>query len=533
MKKYSSTQELVNFFPGWARIREDQSVGRQFFNTIGGPMDGMQESLRKMRSNQYLLTANIDEIDLTYKITLPVAFEFGEDTSDPLVYCPIAPTVSGQMDSVWYEVVINGDNNVEDFWYKSIPSRATFNNVVSGIDEVVTAFRTTQSPVELILDHHLGGGRLWIETTSGIQYLTIENGELRRAKIQITGTTRKGTDETETIVFPWNMKQPTRLEWSTITSIRAFNIEDDVAITIKSGDFNNGPYMDFFNLSYSPGRRKIDTFWDLETVSGVSQFNKMEYINDDWESLTLGFSDVHTVETWDLLDAGSNPIYCIDMAVQPFTNRAWMTTTSGIVHCYDLHDELPDMSLIKDRTPGSHVIFETDAESVTLGDAIVVTPWHARPLKEIKEYRIWYQTPAGVKYGLYYGDPVAFTSDFIIKGAQLTQRTIEDDITVIATEYGDYLFVLEATFVDDEEHTEMRIVPCKFKTPLASIDVSSFVPGTVTGIEFDADQNMWIKNSSNNIYRINLHTDVMTIDYDRKVIYLKENYDDVLVVTDD
>ena len=47
-------------------------------------------------------------------------------------------------------------------------------------------------------------------------------------------------------------------------------------------------------------------------------------------------------------------------------------------------------------------------------------------------------------------------------------------------------------------------------------------------IEFDSDQKMWIKSGSI-YYQINLHSDVMLIDFDNKIIFFKENYRDVQV----
>lgn len=528
VKKYKSTQELVNIYPAYTKVRsDDQSVGYQTLNAFAAPMDYMTTQLSRMQSNNFLSTRNIDEIDLLYRVTLPTSFEFTYDTSDPINPYPVEPVVSGYANEEWYRLTLSTKNNVRDFWYESIPSRVSLGEVVSGVTYELISETAENFPVSGEFDHHLGGGKIIVETTGGIQYLTVEDQELLRGKVVLTGKTRKGTIESETIIFPWDMKQPSAKEWQQLTQVDVYDMEDSVSIDISSADFVAGPYLSHYNLRFADTRNKVDEFYDLGWESGTPTLDLVGYISDEWQQLVLGFSNKEVKKSWELVDESYVNVSGVDLAVQPFTDRIWVVDDNNYLYLYDLEDSIVSgINLIKGGTAGAHVQFEVDTPTVVLGQDISILPWHARPLKEIKKYRIWYQTPSGTKYGLLDGSTVAYSSNFWVVGVQTLTRTVTDTIFLTAAERGDYLFVIEVIFIDDEEQTYKRVVPVNFKLPLAQFDLSSLIPNQIDGIEFDSDQQLWIK-SQDDVYRINIHFDNMLIDYTNKVIYLREEYDQV------
>lgn len=543
MKKSDVVQELVNVFPSWSKTRNDeQSLGFQILNAHAIPLERMEKQLRTLRDNQYLTTANLDEIDLTYKVQLGTDFLFDEDTTDPLFATPIAPTVSGQDNETWRTVVIADNNDIESFWYDSIPNRVTLSDVVSGEDHNLLSLNYTEAPVSGIWDHHIGGGDIFVEVTGGVEYLTMENNVVKRATVILKGETRKGTMEEETFVFAWDQKQKTQKEWKQIKTVHVFNMEDTVDVDIRSADFNNGPYISPWNLKYSPNRQKIDEFWDLGQVASVPTLDRIEYQTDEWQQLVLGFSTKDVKESWELLKDITNivsgvdvTVSGVDMALQPYSDRVWVVTEDNTLYGYNLNEDLVSgVDLLRDSTPGAQVQFEFDKLDMVLYEEIKFEPWHARPLKEVLTYRIWYQQPDGEKFGLNNGAVVPFASDFyvtLVEGTPLV-RTLENLITIPMTQRGEYLVVLEVTFSDNTQEEFRRIFRTKYKIPFVTIDLSSIVSDTILGIDFDADQKMWVK-TANDYYKINLHTDIMLIDYLNKIIYFKEDYTEVTIDTND
>lgn len=527
MKKFPATQEMADIYPAWSRVRsDDQSTGYQMLNALAFHMDKMDKTLYTAGKNAFLTTANIDEVDILHRVDLPEDFDFAQDTSDPLVPFPIPPTVTGFEDMIAYPVSITETNDLEDFWYKAAPNRYTIDDVVSGVDHNLLTFNADDAPLDVNLEHHLLGGKIWVETVGGTEYLKVVDGQLTRARIILRGLTRKGTEESEVLVFPWDMKQAAKKEWRTITKIEVLDMEPEVVITIKSGDFDSQPYIDAYNLRYSNTRRKIDMFWGLGEVEGKPTLDMIQYQSDDWETLAIGLPGKHVVQSWELLDEDNNPVTGVDLAVQPFSERAWVSTADGKLYLYDLSEDMVSgVDHLVGKTHGSHVQFEYDTRYLIRGESFIFTPWHARPLKEIDSYRIWYRTPAGVKFGIFDGTSVPFSSNFTVRGRQLT-RTIADEISIPLTELGEYLFVLEVTFIDGDQHTEKIIAKTNHKVPLAILDISPDVP-TVSGLDFDSDQRLWVRDLAGDYYQIGFHYDLMLVDYDKKLIYFREDYDQV------
>ena len=536
MKKSDILQELSNIYPSWSKVRyDDQSLGRQILNTMGLQLETMEKKIANIGLNQHITTANLDEIDLVYKVELDADYSFVEDNADPLFPTYIEPEVSGYLDSQWYPVRIAEFNDVESFWYTSVPDRVSLGEIVSGVDYELLTMEASELTITGLWEHHLDGGRLWVETTGGIEYIKLEGDNLTRAKVKIEGRTRKGTDEEETLIFPWDMKQPTRKEWKWIEKVSAYDMEDDVDIDIRSADFNNGPHRSFYNVKFSDNRNKIDEFWDLGHNGTIPTLDRIEYQTDEWQQLILGFSTKEVKERWELLDLSYNTISGIDLVLQPFSDRLWVITSDSKLLLYDLHDEMVSgVDDLRESTPGAHIAMDYDDMHVLLGEDIEFIPWHARPLKEMRSYRIWYQRPDKEKFGILNNTIVAYSSDFSVTlepDTKLT-RSVGLQVSIPTTMRGEYLVVFEATFVDDEVQEYRRIFSTKYKEPMAEISLSSILPSAPEGIEFDSDQKMWIR-CSDDYYQINLHTDIMLIDYANKVLYFHEQYDEVGIDIDD
>lgn len=530
MKKYPSTTEMAGIFPPWAKIRnDDQSVGYGLLNSMGYHVDKMDKALSKQSQNIYLETVNLDETDLLYRVQLPAAFTFTVDTTDPLIEVKEAPTVSGYLSGTPYLVQADRLNQLENFWYEGTPDRYTIDNTVTGVEHNLLAFTASGAPLAVDLDHHLDGGDVWVETTGGTTYIKIEDNELTRARVTIRGTTRVGLETEETMVFPWDMKQKSQREWANIERIEVHDMEGDVQITFRSGDFNNGPYLDAYNARYSDNRRKIDSFWDVGSVGIIPTIDLVTYQSDEFEVLVAGYADKMVLQSWETLDSNYVAITGIDLAVQRLHNRAWVATADGKLYLYDLSEDMVSgVNLLRGRTHGSHVAFDYNFRYIVLGETFTFTPWHARPLKEIESYRIWYQDPSGTKYGILGGTPVAYSSSFTVRGQQF-DRTITDKVDLVLNQLGEYVFVVDATFVDGETHTEKVIVKTCFKTPIAELDISSDV-SVISGIDFDRDQKLWVRDMTGDYYQVGLHYDTMLIDYERKILYFREPYDSVAVI---
>jgi len=532
MKKALTTRNLLNFYPSWSEIRNNwQSVGAQFLNSFGAQLDYTDIYLEKMKRNSFLSTVNLDEIDWLFKVELPLTYTFTSDTTDSLQPTSAPPTVRGlvsnNVHNGYIDVELANENNIENLWYEAIPSRVDLNESRTGSDDLLH-LPSTSFPYSGLLTHHLpDGGRLWIEATSGTQYITIndDNGKIDRGSVVITGTTRKGTKESETMVFPWNRKQPTLKEWKYITNVEVHNLEDEVSVEVRSADFAWGPYQSFYNLRWSDIDTKIDEFWDLGSIDTGSTLDLCGYISDEWQDLVIGFSSQTVKDGWELIDIDLSPISAVDIALQPFSNRAWIADASSI-HCFSLDETMVSgIDFLSKKPSGSHFKLELSYDYYLYGEDIAFTPLHVRPVSEVDKYRIWYQAPDGTKYGLNQGTQVAYTTDFW-QYPTVLKRELEGEITISSAVRGEYKIVLEAVYPDGTTHEDRLIVPIKYKQPLSSIDISEYISGTIVGIDFDSDQYLWVKTTSG-YYKFTLHADLMIVDYENKILYFREDYDEV------
>ena len=534
MKKSRSFIELRNIFPSWSKVRQDdQSIGGQFLNALAKPIDEMDYYLEDMRLNYFLPTVNLDEIDRVYTVQLGSSYEFTYNTTDPFNPVPSPPSLRGfvidNTQSGNVDIEITTDNTLKSFWYDAVPTRANFEEYISGNKDQLLYLPITSLPYSGQLDHHLGGGKLFISIESGVQFISInEENTVDRGRVVLNGYTRKGTYESETIIFPWNEKQSTLKEWSEIDYVEAYDMEDTVIMDLRSADFNWGPYISFYNLRWSDIDTKVDEFWDFTSDGSISTLDRVGYISDQWRDLIMGFSEKTVKDSWELLDEHWSPVYITDIAVQPFADRVWAVDNGGSIYCYDLAETIASgVNYLLNRTPGSYVRFELDEEYIVRGDDILITPLFVRPIADINKYRIWYQTPSKIKHSIKNGVDTVFDSAFWNYPTE-SKRELEGQITVTASERGEYLFVLEAVLNDDSTHEDRVLVPVKYKVALNSIDLSPYLNGTILGIDFDSDQRMWIK-TSDGYYRFSLHSDLMLVDYDNKVVYLREEYSSIEV----
>lgn len=532
MKNSNKTKQLTASFPEWAKIRDEQSIGYTFLNVLAQPLEELDKQLEKMLRNQYIPSFNLDEIDLTYKVELPSTFSFTLDLTDPTNPVKVAPTLQGlvinDVISGYVDVDIAEDNDLKTFWYDSLPNRVTYGEVASG-EYVLLTLSNDEVTWSGEMTHHLadessGGGSLWIEVADGTPYIRKNEtlNRIERSQVRIEGVTRKGTEDEETFAFGWDEKQKSLKEWRRINKIDISHMNTGTTIQLRSGDFNEGPYWSFWNNRFADSKKKIDEFFDLgTTIAGNSTLEYISHISDDFRLLIQGFDDKEVKKSWELLDEDDNTLNLVDLTVQPFTDRIWTVTSDGQLLCYDSREDMiENFEFLKDKTSGANVQLQFDYTNILLGEDFVFRPLHLRIEQEILKYRVWWTDPDGTEY--------FHTDDDWLFPTQ-TLRLLGEDFTVTPAIRGEWLFNVETVFIDETEQTDKRIGVVTYKNPLVTLDLSSIISQPIVGLDFDNDQQLWVLTDDDFYHRIDFHTDIALVDYNNKVIYLKENYTDLKV----
>jgi hypothetical protein len=533
MKKSAVTQQMVNLYPAWSSIRRDeQSLGHQIANATAINLEELQKQLQRGGLNYHLPTVNLDEIDLIYAFELDPSSEFNKVDEDSAEIDYVTPTVSGRLGSTWYPVDLAANNNIETFWDKSVPTRFTTTVVNSGSCTVLAEVTTSGSPV-LTFDNepHLQG-RVHVTVTSGTKFLRSENNEVVRGTVILTGTTRKDTEESETMIFLYDDTQTTLKEWESFDEVRTYGIDPQGGFTlsISSCQFNSGPYKDFYNVDYSEGANKVDTFWNVGTTdSGINTLDMVRFSSDDFSNIVIAqLTQKETVQQIELLDVDGNVISTpLDMALQPFQDRAWVCTASGLL-LYDLERPYPDLGKMTKKQYDSFVRVDVDSYHKVFADDVELTYRLVRPIVDVAKHRVSIEFPDGTKYAIISGVLTLLTAGLDYWEFGVLNETLlrEQDILTLG-QRGDYIVTLEVVFSDNTSNIDQRIVTVDSKRALAALDLPFTDAG---GVQFDSDQKLWVLDSLGVHHRIDLATDVMLVDFEQKTIFFHEQYEEVTVI---
>ena len=560
-KKSVLTQEIVNSFPSWSRIRTDpDSNGQRVLNTFANEIEELENITARISSNNHLSTTNLDEIDQIYKVVLPSNFPFLEESSytDISTYVP-PDSISGELDtpdvSALEDAIGTGasgdlktvslveDGDIKTFWEDSFPDSISLGDQV----DISKAVSRTIDIVDLddldsfqVLEHPLkdnlnrGGGRFYFTLVAGYPYLRKEDQRILRSRIVISGETRKGTYESETIVFPWSSTVPSKKEWATITSIIAFDVNQKQTpivkcssrdteglnsyLSIEGDNSSQDDYLSLQNLRTSIERSKVDEFWGL-TNTGVLQ--RIEYSTDNWRLLLKGQMTKIAAERWSLLDKDLNTLSITDIELVPFKNQFWAVDDTNL-YLYSLDIENNEnIESLKDPPDSPGIEIMLDSPDVIPGEKLNIAIFHKRLYKTVSLYSLSYLNSAGTRTEIL-PDTISSNNNRVLCSAEL-------DISA----NGGYILEATVTYADGTTETAKKLVTVKSKTPLKTFPLkgganSLGISGTPSSLFLDSDQKLWVKTEQK-FNEIKTHKNLAIIDYKRKVIYLHENYKELTV----
>lgn len=530
--KSSITQFLANFYPSWSKTRlDDQSLGFRILNVFGTQLEDLDRQLQTIGKNYYLTTANLEEIDIVERLQLPKDFEFQVDETDPANPIFTSPTVSGLIETTWHDVSQANNNDIETFWYTSVPTRIDTDVTTSGNHVVLSGVSISESPISTFDNDLHMPGRLHVQLEGGSKYIDSVNNEIIRGTVIITGTNRHGVEDTETMIFLFDSTQTTQTEWDSLDEVRVYSVDPDTTtLSIYAADYSLGPYRDYYNLEVSVEGNKVDTFWNPGvTVSGSPTLDMMRYTVDSFTDIVFNqVTDLDIIRQTELLDtSGTSPVpsSIVDIAIQPFSSRIWVATTSGL-YLYDTDQYMPSLDLAPKKNENSPVALLVDNHYKVLYDEIELEYFYINPVKDIGRHRLTIEKPDGTKVGLLDGAEVSTTTDYWQYDTGQGRSLRPSDILTL-DQRGDWVFTLEVDFTDSSRTTDQRIVTVDSKAALAEFNL----PFTVSGLSFSSDQELWALDDAGVHHRIDLRTDNMLVDFQQKVIFLHEKYDEVKVTS--
>lgn len=531
MRKTLITAELANGFPSYTKIRSDeQSVGQSLLNVIGAPVEQMFTELYRAYDNFYLTTANVSEIDITYRVQLPESFNFELDRTDVVEPLQIAPTVSGLIDNTWYLIDEIESGKIKDFWYEGIPTRYSTGETISGVDYLLVD--TTSDAVTVSGIPEMFSPNQLLISVSGTRFFDADHKDLPRARIRITGTTWKGTQETEDLIFMFNGERLTEKTWQNIDHVDFVDFPEVADIKIFSHMFNLEDYLDPYDdmQQQSDSRFNLPVFWSIGTnESGVNYLEQKRY--QATTAFDLLNNQVNKIETrrWELLVSGVN-IVPVDLIPIPYSQRAWILSTSGI-YLFDLDMNLPNQQLLTERTVGPSYQLEVSSDYAIREDDVEINLVANKFSKTLVKHRFSIKYPDGtllylLDEDLY--DPTIDTNDKDFWSFDIQDdRYIRSSILMSFSDRGEHILTLETYFLDKSIEVDQRVLIIDSKNAL--FDSSITLDNVPVGVCIDHLHRLWVLTASNSCTEIIPNYDTMLVDYTGKQLVFREAYDEVKV----
>jgi hypothetical protein len=139
----STTQELANMMPPWMHLRQNpNSVAQQLISPAAMELKRLENGINDMMRNKFINTANIGEVDVLYRMSIPSDIDLTDENS--LGIRCFASTTDALPSGV-NTIELLPLSGLQEFYYSAIPTRleavssGNFSETVSGKSWMIAA----------------------------------------------------------------------------------------------------------------------------------------------------------------------------------------------------------------------------------------------------------------------------------------------------------------------------------------------------------------------------------------------------------
>lgn len=540
------TQRLANRFPMQSdvRVRKD-SIGQQYMAPVASAIEDLYEYSLNEVQNNFVTLANLDAVDVLHAVRLPAKFQFGQDLRNVAYPMNIAPYVKVEINGVDSFLEPAADNSLQNFWYDALPKRITDSGTSVAVNNVID--ETTLSGLEdATINAITNPSRLYI-TVTGCDDFIDDSKRLPYAYIRLHGTLVTGAEASEMMIIPYNGIFETRNIWYSLSSIQYYGLTPDTGtVKVEHFSFNHARYVDRNMLDVGINFEKL-----MYHALGSHDFNDGTYSTHELKSVIAGnldllHSGIDSLQTVIEMELGYDNsgtftnVSLNDIALQPFTNRIYGIDNT---HLYIFSPKVPQFDfkyIASERTPGAKMIIDFWVHDRLRDDEIELSPYWRLPVKRILKHRWSVIKPSGDKAYLnmaadectasaawipnqHYWD-LAFGPFVDANGDKISKQLL----TYTLSSRGTYKFFLEVMYEDETIEKDALAIQAHYKEALKRISLPATLQNA-TGLAFDSDQYLWFLKSGNAL-KADLHYDNFMVDFERKIIYMRDEYDSVEVI---
>lgn len=528
------TQRLFNQIPEWAAARKYVTdLGQQFMNPIALDIQDTYQQLARARYDQFISTADIAQLDSLYRLDIlpEMEFQYTESANGERQYIP--PTVFATINGTEYQITQAENNDIKTLAYDNLPSRIedgeTTYSYQAVIPETTVAGLASISPNTIYIYGHL-----YITLKDNTSWEQRSNTKIYYPKIYITGTTRKGTELTEAVPLRYNGTFKTINEWKEVDSIFVSYLDSTATITLEVFPFGREGYMDDQNV-YVPavGGERMQ-FTRLGTQTYGSTFIAESYSLANMDIVRKGIEDKDINYEIELLDQSSNNVTLVDFVHRP-NSRFIYAIDEDTFYIYDINLPYPDLSNLEKESEGAKIDLDSDQWIIARNNTATIythnlddsdPPWRVR----------WHVIdPSGIEYymGLDGSLWPTTTEAWLDNELWSSKRWREQEIDLVLSQTGSYIISLEAQYYNDITNTTKTLTTrALFQVPVIIPEVQFSLPvglSNSTNIAIDSDNKIWLIRYDG-AHLLDIYFDYFLVDYERKRVYMKEQYTSARIV---
>jgi hypothetical protein len=507
---------------------------QQVINPIAIDMERVNQQLVEERDNIYMSAANIDLMSQLYRIELGTGMEFtNTEQQDGIpVYTP--PTVYGTISEVEYEITMAPHNSLEFLWYQAVPSRIEDGETSYQYQEVIprtaAADISSATPEDMVIEGHLyvtvRGNTTWEQRARNRIYYT---------KVFINGITRKGTLVREAVPIRYNGTFRTVNQWKSVESVYISYMDDDAEITLEVLPFDRDDMLDTRNLVVPPSGTEAWRFVTLGTQTWGSSMVSKSFTVSEIGVVQLGFDTKDIEHEVELLDTSGNNVDLRAAVLKPHTDYMF-AVDADTFYVYNTRLPYPDLTTLQAESPDTKMdiysdrwVYPRDATATVKTDIldISVTPWKVRWTLLEPDGQEYYLGLDGSKWPT---TTDAWIENDLWEGNSWREQRID----ILLDKVGVYILTLECLYTDPEKSSESFTLTTRYVlyVPAIQAETAISLPAALQnadGMMMDSDGQLWLL-VNDDLILANIYYDYFIADYERKAVWLRENYSSVRVV---
>lgn len=524
------TQRILNRIPEWTRARRSPvSIAQQLTNVFANEIQDTTQALSHERANSILASCDLSLPDHSWRVDLPARFEFSftENTDQQISYT--APKVYGEIDGTYTSITQAEDNNLQTFFYESLPTRIQYDERQTLWDYVVPETKISDFssvvpgplPIEGPLYVTLKNNTVWEEEFRGIVY---------RSKIHLKGTDLLGEEIEEVFPLRMNCTYKTRNSWKTLDEVFVLYLSDSATISIASLPFDEEEILNSRNVAIDNNGIEQYQFYMLEEKSFGSVLTGKRFLAGSLDQVRMGLSSKTTNLEIELLDEEGVNIHANAIAFWPWTNYMYVVD-DNYLYIYDYSVPFPDVQNMRNDTGDNRmsIVFQDNKWIYTRDDSAYFYT-RISDLASIPISNRWTITyPDGSQYRLGLDGSLWPSS----VGGWITNADYEDEgwkeqkIPFSSfTQTGSYVIEFEGKYMEEDGTVS-------YKTTKELVSVPAIVPETQIllpvelrnprNIGVDEEGSLWFYNGTSLLLSA-IYYDYFMVDYNKKTVWLREQY---------